>query len=260
MSANRQGLKIRLLRHATLVIEIGSRRLLVDPMLCAQNALDPIQQAADTRRIPLVNLPLDDAELIQLLATVDAVLVTHTHRDHWDIAAQTMLAPDKLIFCQAASLKTIQGQGFTNAHAIAGTHHWEGITITRTGGQHGTGKIGQQMGIVSGFVLKHDQECVYIAGDTIWCAEVATALAQHRPPLIVLNTGAAEFLQGGPITMTAGDVQQVALAAPQAKLIAVHLDTVNHCLLTRPLLKAFLLQQHLVQQCLVPDDGEELQF
>ncbi|NQX39444.1 hypothetical protein SAMN05421820_102179 [Pedobacter steynii] len=46
----------------------------------------------------------------------------------------------------------------------------------RTGGQDGVGEIGKMMGIVSGYVIRHEQEMVYIAGDTIWCDEVKAAL------------------------------------------------------------------------------------
>jgi hypothetical protein len=48
----------------------------------------------------------------------------------------------------------------------------------RTGGRHGTGEIGEKMGPVSGYVLRGPGEpVVYIAGDTVWCPEVAAALA-----------------------------------------------------------------------------------
>ena len=46
-----------------------------------------------------------------------------------------------------------------------------------TRGHHGTGAIGEAMGAVSGWVI----DDVYLAGDTIWCDEVAEALERHRP-------------------------------------------------------------------------------
>ncbi|HEY0608197.1 MAG TPA: MBL fold metallo-hydrolase, partial [Chitinophaga sp.] len=88
--------KIRLLRHSTLLLEINGKRILVDPMLSKKEALDPVPNAANSDRIPLVDLPVDDHELETLLQNIDAVLVTHTHRDHWDVAAQQLIPKDKL--------------------------------------------------------------------------------------------------------------------------------------------------------------------
>ena len=49
-----------------------------------------------------------------------------------------------------------------------------GCASSRTGGQHGTGEIAEMLAPVSGFVLRADGEpTVYVAGDTIWCDEVA---------------------------------------------------------------------------------------
>jgi len=56
-------MEIQLLRHATLLVTIGARRLLVDPMLSPAEAMDPVPNAGNDRRIPLVDLPMDEAAL-----------------------------------------------------------------------------------------------------------------------------------------------------------------------------------------------------
>jgi len=91
-------MKVQLLRHATLVVETAGLTLLVDPMLSPAEAMDPVANAAVTRRIPLVPLPLDEDDLITLLERVDAVLVTHTHRDHWDARAKELLPRQVKLF------------------------------------------------------------------------------------------------------------------------------------------------------------------
>lgn len=131
--------------------------------------------------------------------------------------------------------------------------------MDRTGGQHGTGEIGRLMGQVSGFVLRAPGEpTLYLAGDTIWCPEVADALATHRPDVAVLNTGAAQFLTGDPITMGASDVIATCRAAPDLRAIAVHLETVNHCRLSRADLRAALAEAGLAQRVRIPADGERI--
>ncbi len=254
-------MEIQLLRHATLLVTIDGRRLLVDPMLSPAGAMDPVPNAGDDRRIPLVDLPLTEAELAGLLATLDAVLVTHTHRDHWDARAAELLPRALPVFCQPTDAAAIAGAGFSDVRPVETTLVWDGLTLQRTGGRHGTGEIGERMGAVSGFVLRAPEEPVlYVAGDTIWCDEVAAALATHRPAVVVLNTGAAQFLVGDPITMTADDVLAVCQATPDAQIIAVHLETINHCRLTRGGLREALERAGFQGRVAIPQDGERLRF
>lgn len=252
-------MEIQLLRHATLIVTIGAHRLLVDPMLSPAEAMDPVGNAGDSRRIPLVELPVDNAALAELLATVDAAIVTHTHRDHWDARAAELLRRDLPLFCQPTDAATFATAGFTAVIPVEETATWGDLTLTRTGGQHGTGEIGRLMGLVSGFVLRAAGEpTLYLAGDTIWCAEVEQALATHQPEIAVLNTGAAQFLTGDPITMTAEDVIAVCRAAPEARVIAVHLETINHCRLLRAPLRTAVDEAGVGGRVAIPADGERV--
>jgi L-ascorbate metabolism protein UlaG (beta-lactamase superfamily) len=224
-----------------LIIEYGGKRLLVDPMLSDVGAMLPIENSPNQKPNPLVPLPIPAEEVLR---GVDAVLVTHTHRDHWDATAAELVPKETIVFGQAADETKFHDWGFTRFQTIYTAFKWDGIEITRTGGQHGTGEIGKQMAPVSGFVLKAAKEPrLYIAGDTIWCAEVRDALKKHDPEVVVLNAGAARFLQGDPITMTADDVLRVADAAAQADVVAVHMEAINHCLLTREQLRARTLDR-----------------
>ncbi|MEX2314671.1 MAG: MBL fold metallo-hydrolase [Thermomicrobiales bacterium] len=252
-------MKIRLLRHATIVVDWGDVSILVDPMLAEMESLDPIGNAANTRRIPMLPLPLDDAALQRLIAGVDGVFVTHTHRDHWDTRAADLIPPETPMVCQPPDFDKFTGEGYTNLITIQEHERWHGIEVTRTGGQHGTGEIGARMGAVSGFVFRASgAPTLYLAGDTVWCPEFETALHQHAPDVIVLNAGAAQFNVGDPITMTATEVLRVAEAAPNARIIAVHMDTINHCLLTRAALSAAVAEAGLSERVLVPADGETI--
>jgi L-ascorbate metabolism protein UlaG (beta-lactamase superfamily) len=50
---------LQLLRHATVIITINSLKILVDPMLSAKAAMEPIQNCGNDIRIPMVDLPVD---------------------------------------------------------------------------------------------------------------------------------------------------------------------------------------------------------
>lgn len=246
-------MRLRLLRHATLVVEFAGRKLLIDPMLGAPGTMPAIENSPHPRPNPLAPLPAAVPEIVQDL---DAVLITHTHRDHWDDAAVRELPKDVPLLCQPEDEAKLQGQGFTHVQPLQTGLIWNALEVTRTGGQHGTGEIGRKMAPVSGFVLRGPgEDALYIAGDTIWCSEVQQAIQQFRPAVIVVNAGAAGFLEGDPITMTAADVLSVCRAAPQAKVVAVHMEAINHCLLTRQELAA-QVQSAGTRQVLIPNDGD----
>jgi L-ascorbate metabolism protein UlaG (beta-lactamase superfamily) len=247
-------MQIQLIRHATLRISMGGHTILVDPMLSAREAMDPIQNANNLRRIPLVDLPFSPLEILK---DVNLVLVTHTHRDHWDAAA-TELVPKMLpIVCQPEDETKFREWGYTDVRSVYDSIEFNGLTIIRTGGQHGTGDLARQMAPVSGFVLQFaDEPTLYIAGDTIYCPEVEHALDQHAPQVAVVNTGAAQFIMGDPITMTSADVANVCRRAPKSRIVAVHMEAINHCHLKRAHLEAALDREGLKARVLIPLDGE----
>lgn len=251
-------MELYFLRHATMILQAGDVRLLIDPMLSPKEALDPVPNCKNVARIPMVELPISEEALMQEIKSIDAVVVTHMHRDHWDAKAQQIIPKETPIICQPTDADKIKEQGFTHVLPVDGTADFKKLRLYRTGGQHGTGEIGMKMGHVSGFVIAYNGQKIYVAGDTIWCGDVEQALREHRPDCIVLNAGAAQFDQGDPITMTAADVITTIEQAGSSKIIAVHMDTVNHCWLKRTDLVRALSDKNLAGRCNVPRDGERL--
>jgi hypothetical protein len=59
--------------------------------------------------------------------------------------------------------------------------------------------------------------------------------------------------------MTAEDVARVCRAAPEARVVAVHMEAINHCLLTRAELAEALDEQGLKDRIEIPADGGTLE-
>lgn len=140
--------------------------------------------------------------------------------------------------------------------------------MTKTGGQHGTdamyallplkAALGETMGMV--FEAK-GHETVYVAGDTIWRPEVDQVIESFKPDVIVLNTGNA--LVNGfkeSIIMGKEDTYTATLKAPNAKVVAVHMDAINHMSVTRDELKKYVSEKGIESKVLIPLDGETLSF
>lgn len=252
-------MRLHFIRSATFILHYGGATILVDPMLNPAGAVDAVANTPNQRRNPLVDLPFDDATLRRLISEIDGVLVTHLHNDHWDAHASELLPKALPILCQPEDETRIRERGFTEVQPIVTEQEWRGISFTRTPAQHGTGAIGQQMAPVSGFVIRHpDEPTLYIAGDTIWYADVAEVLQRDQPAVTIVNSGGARFLTGDPITMTAEDVVQVCQAAPATRVIATHLEAINHCLVTRAGLRDALVAAGVEEQVLIPADGDWL--
>ncbi|MCY1249133.1 hypothetical protein D9M72_626390 [compost metagenome] len=52
------------------------------------------------------------------------------------------------------------------------------------------------------------------------------------------------------------DVYEVYKAAPKATLIATHMESVNHAVLTRKEFREFSAEKGMTDRLLVPEDGE----
>jgi L-ascorbate metabolism protein UlaG (beta-lactamase superfamily) len=247
-------MEVQLLRHATLIVTLNKKKVLVDPMLGGKGVMPPIQNSPTLQRNPLVELriPLN-------FQNIDGILLTHTHHDHFDETAIEKLPKDKPIICQPEDEDNLQRLGFLKVYSVTDELYWQGITINRTSGQHGTGEIAKKMAPVSGYVLQTEGEpSLYIAGDTIYCEEVASTLLKYQPNVIIVNAGGARFITGDPITMSEQDVVNVCRQAQKSKVIAVHMEAINHCLVSRKALYMCLEQERLVDQVFIPMDGEKI--
>lgn len=255
----------QLIRNATIKLDYAGTTFLIDPMLAEKGRYPGFEGTLNSHlRNPLVDLPMPVADAMK----ADVVVITHTHLDHWDDVAKQQLPKSIPIFVQnEQDAVSVSKDGFGDVRVLGSDTVFNGTRLIRTGGQHGTdahmAKLGAALGTVSGIVFERQgHETVYVAGDTIWRPEVEAAVQQYRPDVIVLNTGFA-VIPGidGAIIMGKEDLERARQIAPDAVVVGVHMDAVNHAGQSRRELRDFMAEKKMdPARTRVPADGESYRF
>jgi L-ascorbate metabolism protein UlaG (beta-lactamase superfamily) len=255
-----KNMNIQQIRNATLVVQYAGKKFLIDPFLSEKGTYPPFPNSfRQDQNNPLVSLPTSIDDIIN---NVDAVIVTHLHLDHYDDAAKKVLPKDIKMFVQnEEDAGIVRNDGFQNVEVLQEDTVFEGIQLIKTKGEHGRGEILKLAGHVCGVVFKYTNEkTLYVAGDTVWYEAVQEVIETYKPEIIVVNGGDNQFLQGGSLVMGKEDIYEVYKAAPNAKIISVHMEAVNHWTLSREELKNFIKDKGLLSNVFVPDDGESYSF
>ncbi|WP_458127040.1 MBL fold metallo-hydrolase [Paenibacillus sp. Z3-2] len=248
-------MKIQQIRNATIVVEYAGYKFLVDPFLAEKGAYPPFPNSIREDRNPLVDLPVPTESLLNNL---DAVILTHLHLDHYDDVAKKVIPKEIKMFVQnQEDADLVQKDGFTNVEVLQEDTEFNGIQLIKTPGEHGRGEILKMAGLVCGVVFKHSGEkTLYVAGDTVWYEAIHEVLTTYKPDVIVVNGGDNQFIQMGSLVMGKDDIYEVCKAAPDAKIISVHMEAVNHWGLSRGELKNFVNEKGISDNVFVPEDGD----
>lgn len=260
-------MKFQQIRNATTKIEYGGLTFLIDPWLAEKGALGSFRSLSVPDfepplpeqwyiPMPMCGLPMAPADI---LAHVDAYILTHVHPDHIDMSPDGVLgAPldhSTPLWVQGEADRAAMVQsGFADVRVLSAEGTKTGpVKMIKIEGRHGTiTPCGPSCGIV---FQAEGEPTIYAAGDTIWYDGVEQALAAYKPDIIIVNACAAHLTKYGRLIMDADDVEKVCQACPDATVIASHMDTVSHASLTRQSLRLVLDAKGL-QDVYIPADGE----
>ncbi len=243
-------------RHGTHIIKYKGIKILVDPVLADIHTMPKLVKGRFDSKNPMVKLPFDT----NYFNEIDYLMLTHLHFDHFDKQSKKLIDKDIDVICSDDNKKQVFKSGFKNVVGIK-----DKIILNKNieiqlirGGKHGINIEGKLMGDVFGYVIKDLEEIeptVYIVGDSIWCNTVQKNIKDKD--IIILFGGEAKLPFGKNITMNAKDIERVALNS-NSKIIVNHMDTWNHCHMTRDDLKMFIKNKKYADRILIPVDGESI--
>lgn len=254
-------------RNATGRLSYNDTIFVIDPMLAEKGRYPGFVGTFNSQlRNPLVDLPTTKEDVLK---DADAIIVTHTHLDHWDEVAQQTIRKDIPIFTQNdADAEAIRKKGFTDVRVLTNGTVFKNVTLQNIEGTHGTQAmydnptVGTVLGDSMGVVFSEPNEkTTYLMGDTVWTPRINKTLRQYNPDIIIMNTGYAKLLgYNEGIIMGTADVAKAAAIMPNASIITVHMDAINHCTVSRANMRDFVHQMKLDDKVYVPNDGESVTF
>ncbi|THD68981.1 MBL fold metallo-hydrolase [Robertkochia marina] len=251
-------MKITHIRNATMVIEYDHHVILVDPMLSDKGETGPpfTLFRFKPRRNPVVGLPENAMALIN---KTTLCLITHLHPDHLDKKGETFLKEKNIpVICSVNDEKVLRKRGLNVFQAI---NYWSpvdfpGGSIEGIPALHGYGYVAKLMRNVMGFYLKTTSgKSIYLSSDTIYTEDVHKVLTEYQPDISVVAAGSAQMDLLQPLLMTMEDILKFIENAP-GKVIANHLEAVNHCPTTREELAKEVADRGHDDRAHIPIDGE----
>jgi L-ascorbate metabolism protein UlaG (beta-lactamase superfamily) len=163
-------LRVTYIGHATLLIEIGGKRLLTDPNF-------------DTtlgKFLPRVSAP---GIALDALPKLDAILLTHAHADHLSFDSIDALPADIPLFAPPAIAKWLRKQGYAHAVPVAPRENVEvdGVVIRAASATHKGNRYGvdRWRSAANMYLVEANQTSCFFAGDTALSPDTTHLVENH---------------------------------------------------------------------------------
>jgi len=215
---------------ATLLMEIGSLRILTDPVF--DPAGGHYAFGYGTSSIKLT----EPAISLEALGRIDAVLLSHDHHeDNLDRAGRALLPQAGTVITTRAGAKRLKGD-------TIGLRTWQSTTfksddleikVTAVPCRHGMWGSHFIVGETTGFVLEWQGQkhgALYISGDTVWFNGLSEIGERFKIGTAVVHIGGVQFPIMGPIrfTLNAREAVKIARALSPATVIPIHYEGWKH--------------------------------
>jgi len=203
--------------HATFLVQLGGRSILIDPVF--------------SKRITVVPRLVAPGIAFDALPKIDAVLITHNHRDHMDAPTLARFGGDVHFVVPKGLGAWFRRQGRTRVTELEwwGSAEVDGARVTFVPSQHWSMRspFDRNESLWGGYVVEDGTHRVYHSGDTAWF-EGFSEIGQRAGAIDVamLPIGAYEprwFMKGQ--HMNPNDAARAFAALGAARCVAMHWGT-----------------------------------
>jgi len=263
-------MKIYHLRNASFIIETKNNFILIDPMLGDVGTIPPFSKKRFVaKRNPTVSLPENASNMLK---KVTHCLITHSHTfglkalqhtDHLDKDGEKFLKENIIpVVCRKKDKSFLLKNGLKVEQSLSVWKPEKFLDgeIMSVPATHGRGFVKNIMANGVGFFITlPDEPSIYISGDTVFTKDVKKIFTKFKPDISVMASGSAQLDFGKPILMTMDELLLFSKYAP-GKVIANHLESLNHCPTSRKDIQEAIDNENLGHKVYIPFDGEVLKI
>jgi len=224
-------IQVTLLGAATTILEIGSLRLLTDPVFDPAGGRYSFGWRTGSTKLTASAISAEG------LGRIDAVLLSHDHHgDNLDRAGRALLPQAGSVITTSSGARRLRGNA-------SGLREWETtelatgeglrMRVTATPARHGPPLSRPIVGEVIGFVLEWEEQkygALYISGDTVWFRGIAEIARRFKVGTAMLHLGGVRFPISGPIryTFNGKEAARAAHALNAHTVIPIHYEGWTH--------------------------------
>jgi L-ascorbate metabolism protein UlaG (beta-lactamase superfamily) len=251
-------MNLKLYRHATFLMTIDGKKILVDPMFMKKGSLPPIPSTLRLRKNPLDRFP----EKYPVVSDKDILLITHHHFDHFDKTASRILSKSVSVVSPANGWRRLRKMGFFRIHAMRLGRDCivQGFKIIAVPVKHAQRweRMLYKPGL--GYLVKSSRGMIYISGDTVLYQGLSEWLCKFPVDLAVFFGGAARVPLLGRHTLSGQEIISLIQDIQPRTAVILHLDSLNHCTEGRTEVRAQIRSSPLSSRVILPLAGEEYVF
>lgn len=225
--------------HATVLMEGTETTLLTDPFFKPK-------MLWLKRRVPAACAP-------EQITPLDAVLISHTHPDHFDTDALERLSPRPLVIMPWGRGKSLRSKGFQVVSLRPGerwTH--KNTTVTAVYARHNAWHN-------LGFIIEMDKKTIYFTGDTKLFDELKTFSEKEVDVMLMPYAGT-------PVIGNIWTMKDAARAVEWVKpkiCVPIHMETFGHWITGKPseppeTFRDLLSSQKSKTQCIILRPGDTM--
>lgn len=223
-------MKITHISAATTLLEIGSLRLLTDPVFDPPGGKYYFGWGTGSTKLTTPSISIDS------LGRIDAVLLSHDHHDdNLDKAGRAFLPKVKRVLTTTSGERRLRGnaEGLANWQSTVLESGATKVKVTAAPAQHGPLIVSPFAGQTIGFMLEWQGQqngALYITGDTIFYHGIEEVAERFTVSVAMLHLGRASFPVTGPIrfTMDTKDGIKAARTLDPRMILPIHYEGWKH--------------------------------